>query len=216
MPEAAIRSPAARLFWNEIGNLNDDLDCISGLSGPDAGRKMGSFLQRNFRNVLVRVHSLVQNFLRSSVHELLKNRPAQVLLPGEKIEITLAQVMSAPNLETLQADVTGELFRRMENAFKKRSGLDLAEKIVKALNKKKLSGWEQTRDSAEPYFALRHLIVHSQSKFDAQFVADFGSQQSAPWGSPVENGIIPGKALLVRAAIPKFGAVVDFVDKLQT
>lgn len=206
-------SPAAKHFRDEIGNVKDDLTCARSLSG-DVDKKTGSFLQRTYRGLLVRTHSLTAAYLREVVHEVLKFQPLHELLPSAEISFTVEQVMTATSLTDLQLEASGEVYRKMESRFKNRSGSDLVGQIVRALNSKKIEPWKLLQPQVEPFFALRHLIVHNKSRFDQTFVEDFGSISRAAWGTPTRDADIPGKAALVRASINAFKTIVEFVDPI--
>lgn len=203
------RSAAADLFWNEIGNVKDDLKFATSLSG-DIDVKTGSFLQRYNRELLVRIHSLAAAYLREIVHQILKIRPLHKLLPDAAITYTVDEIMSCARLEELQRDASSEVFRKLENKFKNRSGTDLVGQIVRVLNEKKLPDWTLLRPHVQPFFALRHLIVHNGGRFDQDFVDNFGKEPN--WKTWSVGDAIPGKIDLVRKTIRAFGNVVKFID----
>ena len=122
--------------------------------------------------------------------------------------------MGATSLVELQQYISGELFRAMEYKFKNKSGLMLADAILKVLSKKdKGDVWDLIRNSAEPYFAIRHLIVHNQGRFDTVFESKFANVIAPPWGEPRNGKSIPGKAAMVADAVEKCGGVVKFLDE---
>lgn len=210
------KSQPAQDFWNSIGNTRDDLDIIRSISHPGLDVKTGSFLKRANLQILVKIHSRTQDYLRQVVHSVILRRPHLLMsghLSGNDITMRAEQIMGATDLAELQRHVSGELFRKLESKFKNKSGLALADQILKVFPRGNTNGWEVVRNSAEPYFAIRNLIIHNQSEFDSVFVKNFSSVDAPSWGVARPGSQIPGKKALVERAIKAFGGVVDFVDE---
>lgn len=207
------RTDEAELYYSEIGHVNDDLQQIKGLSGT-RDMKANSFLQRTHLGLLVRTHSLMAVYLRGVVRRVLSIRPVHVLLPGEELKFTVADVMDAASLSALQEFVSGEVYRRMESRFKRQSGVELVYEIIRSLDRTMTGSWRKVRQGeVEPYFALRHLIVHNHGRFDQDFVSRFNAGKRI-WGSASAGDSIPGKSNLVRASVSAFSSVVNFVDPI--
>lgn len=218
-----LKSKAYVAFLNRLATYKRDLDLLdilsrtkNVLSGVDT-RKYTSFSAislaekdvciyiNHFKStvhegILKNVYELMMLYFRNIIESVLKHGVDPVRVLGESSEkLELSTIIKAGSWESLLNELSKIVLKRLE-------GLKDTTKLTETLAKRlSISVDAHCLDSAKPYFAIRHLLVHNNGLPDE----DFKKKNS----NFIVKGEIEIKYKGVKNAIDAIGKYVQAFDR---
>lgn len=127
--------------------------------------------QQNSEYCFVELYNLFASYMKDILKEMYAKQPKKITEKSNK-QLTYIKISEFSTMDSLVQYMIEDIFRSLEN---EKSMPKLVEKIMNHTN---VQVTQSIADDALMYLTIRHLIIHNNSKVDADFFNKYNSKLS--------------------------------------